>query len=267
MTHDVFVLSDVGRVRQHNEDDCLVMPEEQVYVVADGMGGHACGEVASRLSVDAIATYYTDAQMAKSAKAVYKRLKDAPPPGDEEPPIPSSFHQYRLRSAVEFSNSQIFAAASKDPRFNDMGTTIVGISFAGSRVYCAYVGDSRVYRHRGTKLDQITEDHSLANEFIRLGVLKPEDLPSFPYKNVIVRALGLQEHVEVDSFYRTCKPGDRFLLCSDGLTDLVSDEEISEILTGIPGAKPATEALVASALELGGVDNVTVMIVDVHDEG
>jgi len=264
MTHDVFVLSDVGRVRQHNEDDCLVLAGEQVYVVADGMGGHACGEVASRISVDAVAAYYTDDDHAVAARASYKVLKDDPPVGDDAPAVPSTFHQYRLRSAVEFSNSQIFAAASQDPRFNDMGTTIVGIAFAGTRVYCAYVGDSRVYRQRGSKLDQITEDHSLANEFIRLGVLKVEDLPAFPYKNVIVRALGLQEHVEVDSFYRTAKPGDRFLLCSDGLTDLVSDEEISEILTAIPGAKPATEALVASALELGGVDNVTVMIVDVH---
>jgi protein phosphatase len=142
---------------------------------------------------------------------------------------------------------------------------VVSIAFAGSRVYCAYVGDSRVYRLRGSSLVQLTEDHSLANEFIRLGVLKREDLPSFPYKNVIVRALGLQEEVEVDSFYRTAKPGDRFLLCSDGLTDLVSDEEITTTLVDIPGAREATEALVADALELGGVDNVTVMVVDMHD--
>ena len=114
-------------------------------------------------------------------------------------------------------------------------------------------------------LDQLTEDHSLANEFIRLGVLKPEDLPSFPYKNVIVRALGLQDEVEVDSFYRTTKPGDRFLLCSDGLTDLVSDEEMAAILTNVTGAQAAAEALVADALELGGLDNVTVMIVDVRE--
>lgn len=265
MTHDVFVLSDVGRVRQHNEDDGLVLPDERVYVVADGMGGHACGEVASRLSVDAIADFYSDEALTQQLKASYKELKDGPPPSGDQAPLPSSFHQFQLRSAVEFGNRQIFAAASADARFNDMGTTVVSIAFSGSRVYCAYVGDSRVYRWRGQTLDQITDDHSLANEFIRLGVLKKEDLPSFPYKNVIVRALGLQEHVEVDSFYRTAKPGDRFLLCSDGLTDLVSDEEIADVLRDVGGAKPATEALVAEALELGGVDNVTVMIVDVHE--
>jgi serine/threonine protein phosphatase PrpC len=271
MTHDVFVLSDVGRVRQHNEDDCLVLPAEQVYVVADGMGGHACGEVASRISVESIADFYADPEHEDALRAKYKGLKEASERAektedDEEPDAAlSSFHQYRLRTAVEFGNRQIFKAASRDARFNDMGTTVVSIAFSGSRVYCAYVGDSRVYRMRGDTLDQLTEDHSLANEFIRLGVLKPEDLPSFPYKNVIVRALGLQEEVEVDSFYRTAKPGDRFLLCSDGLTDLVSDDEMAAILADVKGAKSAAEALVSDALELGGVDNVTVMIVDVHE--
>jgi len=266
MTHEVFVLSDVGRVRQHNEDDCLVLPEEQVYVVADGMGGHACGEVASRISVESIAEFYADPKRHDALRASYKALKDSNDESEEDTDSAlASFHQYRLRTAVEFGNRQIFAAASRDARFNDMGTTVVSLAFSGSRVYCAYVGDSRVYRMRGDTLDQLTEDHSLANEFIRLGVLKPEDLPSFPYKNVIVRALGLQEEVEVDSFYRTAKPGDRFLLCSDGLTDLVSDDEMAIILRDVKGAKNAAEALVADALDLGGVDNVTVMIVDVHE--
>lgn len=265
MTHDVFVLSDVGRVRQHNEDDCLVLPDKQVYVVADGMGGHACGEVASRISVDSIAEFYADIEREAELKAAYKELKEGGTEVSEADAALSSIHQYRLRTAVEYGNRQIYAHASKDPRFNDMGTTVVSIAFSGSRVYCAYVGDSRVYRLRGDTLDQLTEDHSLANEFMRLGVLKPEDLPSFPYKNVIVRALGLQDEVEVDSLYRTAKAGDRFLLCSDGLTDLVSDEEIRAILTEIEGAKGAAEALVADALELGGLDNVTVMIVDVHE--
>jgi serine/threonine protein phosphatase PrpC len=264
MTHDVFVLSDVGRVRQHNEDDCLILPDERVYVVADGMGGHACGEVASRISVESIADFYADSEREDSLRTTYKALKESSDGTAEADSALASLHQYRLRTAVEFGNRQIFGAASQDARFNDMGTTVVSIAFSGNRVYCAYVGDSRVYRMRGDTLDQLTEDHSLANEFIRLGVLKPEDLPTFPYKNVIVRALGLQEEVEVDSFYRTAKPGDRFLLCSDGLTDLVSDEEIATILTEVEGAKSATEALVADALDLGGVDNVTVMIVDIH---
>ena len=259
MTHDVFVLSDVGRVRKHNEDDALVMSEERVYVVADGMGGHACGEVASRLSVEAIAEFYSDPTLTKRLREIYRELRAC-----GETDGLASFHEYRLRSAVEFGNRQIFLQASQDERFNDMGTTIVSVSFSGSRVYVAYVGDSRVYRYRDDELVQLTEDHSLANEFIRLNVLRKEDLPSFPYKNVIVKALGLQEEVEVDSFYRTARPGDRFLLCSDGLTDLVGDEEIATILMDEPTAVSATEALVSHALHLGGVDNVTVLVVDIH---
>lgn len=111
---------------------------------------------------------------------------------------------------------------------------------------------------------QLTEDHSLANEYIRMRVLKPEDLPHFPYKNVIVRALGLQNDVVVDTQARTCRPGDRYLLCSDGLTDLVTDEEIYDVLAGIQGARPAAEELVRRAVAYGGVDNVTVLIVDTH---
>ena len=215
-------------------------------------GWPRCGEVASRISVESIAEFYADPERSAALRATYTALKEQDNASEESDEALASFHQYRLRTAVEYGNRQIFAHASKDPRFNDMGTTVVSIAFSGSRVYCAYVGDSRVYRLRGDTLDQLTEDHSLANVFMRLGVLKPEDLPSFPYKNVIVRALGLQEEVEVDSLYRTAKPGDRFLLCSDGLTDLVSDDEMADILREVKGAKGAAEALVSDAWSLAG---------------
>ncbi|MCB9727507.1 MAG: Stp1/IreP family PP2C-type Ser/Thr phosphatase [Deltaproteobacteria bacterium] len=259
MTYDAFVVSDVGRVRGHNEDDSLVLPEHGVYVVADGMGGHACGEVASRVSVQSIEEFYTNRERAKSLRAEYRALRAE---GGAQEVV--SFDEYRLRTAFEYGNAEIFKHASQDEQLADMGTTIVGLAFSKKRVYIAHVGDSRAYRQRRGSLEQLTQDHSLANEFIRMNVLRPEDLPRFPYKNVIVRALGLQQEVVVDTCYRTVKPGDRYLLCSDGLTDLVEDGEIEEILTAIEGPRRAAEALVERALDHGGVDNVTVLITDVN---
>jgi serine/threonine protein phosphatase PrpC len=174
----------------------------------------------------------------------------------------ASFDEFRLRAAFEYGNAEIFKHASTNEAMTDMGTTIVGLAFCKKRVYIAHVGDSRAYRLRRDTLEQLTQDHSLANEFIRMNVLRPEDLPKFPYKNVIVRALGLQQDVIVDTAYRTAKPGDRYLLCSDGLTDLVDDAEIQDILVSTPGAEAAAEALVARALHYGGIDNITVLIAD-----
>lgn len=258
MIHDAFVLSDVGCVREHNEDDSLVLPDAEVYVVADGMGGHACGEVASRISVQSIEEFYRDPVITEKLRDIYRGLRQ-----DGDAGAGRSFHEFRLRSAIEYGNRQIHVTATGDERLSDMGTTIVGIAFSGQRVYVAYVGDSRAYRMRAGHIELMTEDHSLANEFIRLNVLRVEDLPRFPYKNVIVRALGLQEEVVVDTFYRTARVGDRYVLCSDGLSDLVVDEEIGEVLVENPGAVEAANALVDLALERGGNDNVTVLVVDI----
>jgi protein phosphatase len=262
MTHETFVLSDVGCVREHNEDDCLILEGDHVYVVADGMGGHNCGEVASYIAIRSVADFYGDPELTERLRSLYAKLREEKGLGDV-----TSFHQFRLRSAIEYGNLQIYRQASEDPRLEDMGTTIVGLAFVGSRVYVGHVGDSRCYRLRKGKLEQITDDHSLANEYIQMNLLRPEDLPYFPYKNVIVRALGLQEDVEVDTQARTALPGDRYVLCSDGLTDLVNTAEILEILSTSKGAPAAAEAMVQRALEYGGVDNVTVLIVDVQADG
>ncbi|MCA9518436.1 MAG: serine/threonine-protein phosphatase [Myxococcales bacterium] len=260
MILEVHASSEVGCVREHNEDDCLVVPEERLFVVADGMGGHACGEVASRISIESLEAFYRDPTLTHKLEEAYHSLRR-----DGRVDDLSSFHEFRLRSAIEYGNLQIFQEASQDPQLEDMGTTIVGLAFVGARVYVGHVGDSRAYRYRRGRLFQLTEDHSLANEYIRMRVLRPEDLPQFPYKNVIVRALGLQEDVLVDTYYRTTRPGDRYLLCSDGLTDLVDDNEIYEVLAAWPGARNAAEELVRRALEYGGIDNVTVMLIDVLD--
>ncbi len=257
MTYDAYVLSDVGRVREHNEDDALMLPSHHVFVVADGMGGHACGEVAARISVQSIHEFYADPELTSRLQQLYKGLRK-----DNQLNGVRSFHQFRLKSAIEYGNRQIHHQSTQDEDLADMGTTVVGIAFVKSRVYVAHVGDSRAYRLRKGRLVQLTEDHSLANEFIRMNVLKPEDLPRFPYKNVIVRALGLQEDVAVDTFYRQARPGDRYMLCSDGLSDLVSNDEIGDILLGATDVRTAARVLVERALELGGVDNITVLVVD-----
>lgn len=257
MHYEAFALTDVGCVREHNEDDLLLLPEHGVFVVADGMGGHACGEVASRISVESVKAFYEDEDTRHEVEQSFLDAFAA-----QRRSTASSAHELMLRRAVEHGNTRIFAEASADPNLEDMGTTIVGMAFVGSRVYIAHVGDSRAYRYRDRRLLQLTEDHSLANEYIRMRVLKPEDLPHFPYKNVIVRALGLQHDVTVDTQARTCRPGDRYLLCSDGLTDLVPDEEIYDVLATVSGARAAAEELVHRAVTYGGIDNVTVLIVD-----
>lgn len=259
MTHEVFVLSDVGCVRGHNEDDAVVLPELQVYAVADGMGGHSSGEIASQLSVRAFSNVYRDVERGRQIKKEWKREREELGP-DCVPPLA----EYQLRHAVMHANETIFSHAARKPELGDMGTTLVGIAFSGARVYVAFVGDSRAYRLRDGKIEQLTEDHSLANDLIRAKALLPEDLDAFPYKNVIVRALGLQAQVEVDSFYRSVRPGDRYLLCSDGLSDLVKNDRIGEILSAHPGAEAVAEVLTEEAMDAGGNDNITVLVVDVH---
>jgi protein phosphatase len=218
--------------------------------------------VASRISVESIAAFYNDGDVTRRLREIYlKHWRD-----DGVNHL-ASFNEFRLKSAIEYGNLQIYREAATDPALEDMGTTVVGLAFVGSRVYVGHVGDSRAYRYRRGRLVQLTEDHSLANEYLRMRVLRREDLPHFPYKNVIVRALGLQDEVVVDTQARTCRPGDRYLLCSDGLTDLVSDEEIFEVLESVERADAATQELIRRAIQYGGVDNVTVLVVDALPRG
>ena len=253
------VLSDVGRVREKNEDNALTIRERGLYMVADGMGGHSSGEVASELSVESVRAFFeneaTDAILRDAFKAHRKRAKGAF--------MRRSFDEFRLWKALEAANLHIYNTARQHEQFRDMGTTVVAAHFVGARVYIGYVGDSRVYRIRNGKIRQLTEDHSLANEYVRMKILRKEDLPRFPYKNVIVRALGLQEQVQIDTFYKEAKQGDFFLLCSDGLTDLVEDDYILDVILSASSPESACKRLVDEANARGGVDNITAMVVKV----
>ncbi len=260
MTREVYGLTDVGLVRDGNEDAMLLLEPESLYVVADGMGGHSAGEVASAYTVEALRDFYENADFTARIKRYWRRLKRKGETG-----LDRSAHGLRLRKAAERANLTVFTMAQTHEQLRDMGTTLVATSFVGNRVYVANVGDSRVYRLRGRKLTQLTEDHSLLNEYIRMNLLQPDEIENFPYRNVIVRALGLQESVVVDITVASVRRGDQFLLASDGLTDLVKDRDIRDIMAAAPTAETACYRLVEAAKLRGGHDNITTVIIRMHE--
>ena len=244
--------SHVGNRRTNNEDSFVLLPDHHLYVVADGMGGYSAGEVASRMAVEALADFF-------------KQTED-----DDEVTWPFredevlSYDENRLAVAIKLANRRIFERSRTDAQCRQMGTTIVGLLFHEDHVSVAHVGDSRIYLFREGALEQLTEDHSLLNDFRKMSPMTDEEVKNFPHKNVIVRALGMQDVVKVDMQTLTPEEGDIFLLCSDGLTGEVTDEDIGAILTGTEGnLEEATTRLIETACENGGRDNVTVVLVQV----
>lgn len=245
--------TDVGRVRAHNEDDLLIPQELALCAISDGMGGHACGEVASRITIETIEKHY-------------RRTID-----EEAPTWPFRLPQIeiernRMITAIKLANSEIFDQAAADREKKGMGCTVDAIYFAQGRFYVGHVGDSRVYRYRAGQLSQVTEDHSLLNDYRRMKEMTSAEIAAFPHKNVVVRALGLTEHVYVDVIVDEYHLGDMFLLCSDGLTDMLSDDEIREVLVKrATRVDSACAALIDAANDAGGKDNITAMLVEVVD--
>jgi serine/threonine protein phosphatase PrpC len=237
--------TDVGRKRSHNEDAFLVMPESGLFCVADGLGGHASGEVASRMAVDEMARYFL---------ATDENPSSVPP-------------ESRLASAARGANRAIHARAQAEPDLSGMGTTIVAAYFAeGGPLVVGHVGDSRAYLFRGGELRRLTEDHSLLQDFIRQGHRSVAEIDAFPHKNVIVRALGMREAVELEVSRLDVREGDVLLLCCDGLFGMVPDEQMAEILRE-EGSEilRANQLLVDAANEAGGADNVTSILVQVAE--
>jgi protein phosphatase len=247
--------TDVGLKRAHNEDAFLLLPEEQLYCVADGMGGHASGEVASRLAVEEMAEFFR----------LTGRDEEATWPWREDPARRQD--ENRVLTGIKLANLRIFERAQSDERLRGMGTTLVCAHFerAGGAVVVGHVGDSRAYLWRGGGLRQVTEDHSLLNDYLKARRLTPEEIESFPHKNVIVRALGMKETVEVDLIRLPVEEGDVLLLCCDGLSGMVSDQQIGELIRQHLGdLKAAAQALVDAANQAGGVDNITCVLVQVY---
>ncbi len=250
-----FAATDLGRKRSANEDNFLVDQNLRLFVVADGMGGHASGEVASALAVHAV-------------RDVVARERDLLKDYDDEDPRSHVEVCTLLEYAVHCAGERIHEKAQREPEKRGMGTTIVVMLIIGSRGFIAYVGDSRIYLLRGGIVYQLTEDHSLKNELIRLGKIRADEFEDSPYaslKNAMTRAVGVYPLVEVDTLDFDVIPGDGFLLCSDGLYEYLDDNDIARNL-GLPETREVPGRLVELANTRGGKDNITAVVVKVAGE-
>jgi serine/threonine protein phosphatase PrpC len=234
MTLRACVKTDVGKKRANNEDAFYINETRGIFAIADGMGGHKAGEVASRLAIEEISTQL---EGLKAATA----LDD-------------------LRRAIELANRTIFLASQADPSLENMGTTVVVAAVEDGRLLLAHVGDSRAYLFSDSGLARITADHSFVYEMIREGEITEEEARAHPMRGVLLRALGMYDDVEIEARELPYR-GELLLLCTDGLTDMLRDKEIEKLLVKPPNASEVCDFLVAKANEAGGRDNITVITV------
>ncbi len=244
--------SDVGCVRSNNEDSYRIVSPLNLFVLSDGMGGEAHGEVASAMAVETVTKHCLDAENNPSA------------PLFGEPLAGWSDRTKRLASAVHLANQKIFSSADEHTEQQGMGATLTAAWIEGDRVSVAHVGDSRAYLLRGGGLQQLTSDHSLVAEQVRRGILTPAEAEMSEMQSVLLRALGAQPDVEVEADEHKLIPRDILVLCSDGLTRMVTEPEIAGTLQAETDAQKSAERLVALANEYGGADNVTVIVVRIE---
>lgn len=242
----------VGMKRNHNEDNYLILTDENLCCVADGMGGHSSGEIASKIAVEELAEFFRMTSRDQDATWPFKMEKAR------------NYDENRLATGIKLANKSIFDKASTDQKYKGMGTTIVSVHFTDAAAYVGHVGDSRVYFFRQGVLRQVTEDHSLLNDYLKAKKLTPEEIENFPHKNVIVRALGMKETVLVDVAKVEPQQGDVFLLCSDGLSGMVTDPQMQDILTRTTELEKACSQLIDLANAAGGNDNVTCVLARFH---
>jgi PPM family protein phosphatase len=246
-------LTDVGRKRKHNEDAFALDVNEGLFIVADGMGGHAAGEVASKITVETIGEFIAATRQKEEATWPFKYNHEL------------DFNSNRLAVAIEKANERVMAAVAAQPWLKGMGTTVVAGLLNEKILSLAHVGDSRAYLFRDGQLSRLTDDHSWVHEQVTAGILTEEEAKTHPLKNVVTRALGGGPSVSPDLQELVFSPGDRFLFCSDGLTTMVSDEEIHDAAATIKETQKVCRHLVDLANEKGGVDNITVVLVDIAD--
>jgi protein phosphatase len=234
--------TDIGRVRMVNEDRAVVQENLNglvLAIVADGMGGHQAGDIASQMAVDII---YAELQTIPQGSAIEERRS-------------------LLKAAVELANEKIFAFAAERESYHGMGTTVVAVLADEHSVVVAHIGDSRAYQINAQGIEQITEDHSLVNELVKSGQITREEASHHPRRNVLTRALGTEAGIEVDVRDLTWNEGDILLLCSDGLSSLVSRDQLLAIVNGDGLLESKAQRLVTEALEAGGDDNITLVLV------
>ncbi len=247
-------LTDVGLQREHNEDSFAVVQPYDLYVVADGMGGHQAGDVASKMATQIMTEFF---ESAASEEVTWPFAFD-PSLSEEE---------NRLVTAIRLANRNICELGNSSSDHQGMGTTIVASLFSPrrSRIYIAHVGDSRAYRIRKGEIEQVTRDHSLVNDYLAAMPDMSEEQRSELPKNVITRALGMQDQVAVDVGSFDAQVGDIYLLCSDGLSGMVDDDELCRIVSGSNDLMLTCQELVNTANEHGGEDNVTAVLVRLED--
>ena len=251
---EVFGLSDVGQKRKHNEDSFAFDAEEGLFIVADGMGGHAAGEVASKITVETINEFIAATRQKEEATWPFKYNHEL------------DFNSNRLAVAIEKANERVMSAVAAQPWLKGMGTTVVAGLLNEKILSLAHVGDSRAYLLRDGQLSCLTDDHSWVHEQVNAGILTEEEAKSHPLKNVVTRALGGGPSVSPDLQELVFQPGDRFLFCSDGLTTMLGDEEIREISLAETTSQGICERLVDLSNRKGGVDNITVVVVSIPND-
>jgi protein phosphatase len=243
-------LTDVGRRRSSNEDSFVIDEKIGLYAVADGMGGHAAGEVASQEAIDTVRGMVRQGE--KDLKAVEA--------GDHSPEALWRVGRL-LESAVQAATYMVFGIAQNDPSQTGMGTTLSALLLCGRFGVVAQVGDSRVYMVRDDQVSQLTEDHTLIAWQLKQGIISQNEAALSPHKNVITRAIGSREYVQVDTHFFMVEPGDVFMLCSDGLHGYVEDHEIPEVIA--LGPEAAVTEFINTANMRGGRDNITAIVVQV----
>lgn len=242
--------TDPGLKRAHNEDYFSLIEDEQLFLVADGMGGHASGEVASKMAADVIRDFFG---RSKDDDATWPFKMDRQ----------LSYLENRLVVGIKMANQRIFEAAARDLKLKGMGTTVVLGQIAGDKFYVAHVGDSRCYRIRSGEVQQLTRDHSLLEDYKDARPdMSDEEQKKFPHKNVITRALGMRETVQVDVQAEDIQDGDVFVLCSDGLSGMVDDRRIAQTVQSSQDLEEAVTALITAANQAGGSDNITVLALE-----
>lgn len=249
MIYDICIETNPGLSRENNEDAVVFDAETQLCILADGMGGYNAGEIASGMAVAFIKSEMSRWLAQAGTNANAREVRRA------------------MEICVANANNSIFNAANSNPQYTGMGTTLVMAAFQNDRVLVGHIGDSRCYRLRGEQLQQITKDHSLLQEQIDAGLLTPEQALTSANKNLVTRAMGVEDTVQLEVNEFKVEAGDMYLMCSDGLSDMVRDEPISRIMMADGDLQDKVRQLVAAANDAGGRDNISVVLACANEDG